>query len=118
MGLVLLAGAMLLLKPPCLILRYTGLYCAGCGTQHMVLALLRGDFADALGQNLYMLVLLPLSCVYIVAELTRYVLGKRPLYRFGAFIPALCVVLIAGLAFTVLRNLPDLRWLAPSWSAG
>lgn len=117
LALCLGAAAVLLIKPECLILKYTGLYCAGCGTQHMLLALMRGDFRDALGQNLFMLAFLPLLCVYIAAELFRYVLGKRPLYRHRAFIPALCLVLGAALLFTVLRNLPGFQWLAPSWAA-
>lgn len=118
LALCLGAAAILLLKPDCLILKYTGLYCAGCGTQHMALALLRGDFRDALGQNLFMLVFLPLACVYIAVELARYVKGLKPLFRYRAFMPSLCVVLAAGLAFTVLRNLPGFQWLAPSWAAG
>lgn len=118
LALCLGAAAILLLKPDCLILKYTGLYCAGCGTQHMALALLRGDFRDALGQNLFMLVFLPVACVYIAVELARYVKGLKPLFRYRAFMPSLCVVLAAGLAFTVLRNLPGFQWLAPSWAAG
>lgn len=118
LALCLGAAAILLLKPDCLILKYTGLYCAGCGTQHMALALLRGNFRDALGQNLFMLVFLPVACVYIAVELARYVKGLKPLFRYRAFMPSLCVVLAAGLAFTVLRNLPSFQWLAPSWAAG
>lgn len=118
LALCLGAAAILLLKPDCLILKYTGLYCAGCGTQHMALALLRGNFRDALGQNLFMLVFLPVACVYIAVELARYVKGLKPLFRYRAFMPSLCVVLAAGLAFTVLRNLPGFQWLAPSWAAG
>ena len=83
----------------------------------MVLALLRGDLRDALGQNLFMLIFLPGACIYIVVELTRYVLGMRPLYRYRAFCPVLCAVLLLGLLFTVLRNLPGFQWLAPSWAA-
>lgn len=116
LALCLGAAVVLLLRPDCLILKYTGFYCAGCGTQHMALALLRGDFRDALGQNLFMLVFLPLTCVYIVAEAVRYLLGRRPLYRSKAFIPVLCGVIVLATAFTVLRNLPGFQWLAPAWA--
>lgn len=117
LGLCLAAAALLLIRPDCLILKYTGLYCAGCGTQHMAMALLRGDLPGAAGQNLYMLILLPVSGVYLSVELARYVLGKKPLFRSRAFIPALCAVLGAGLVFTLLRNLPGWEWLAPAWAA-
>ena len=116
LALCLGAVAVLLLRPDCLILKYTGFYCAGCGTQHMALALLRGDFRDALGQNLFMLVFLPLTCVYIVIEAARYLLGRRPLYRSKAFVPVLCGALVLATAFTVLRNLPGFQWLAPAWA--
>lgn len=118
LALLLCAGAILLLRPRCLILEFTGFYCAGCGTQHMLLALLRGDLSGALRENLFMLVLLPGAGVYIIAELVRYVLGRRPLYRFRAFIPLLLAVLGLGVVFTVLRNLPGFQWLAPGWAAG
>ncbi|WP_304431931.1 DUF2752 domain-containing protein [Acutalibacter muris] len=116
LALCLGAAAILLLRPECLILKYTGLYCAGCGTQRMVAALLRGDFRGALGQNLFMLAFLPGAGIYIVVELLRFTQGKRPLYRSKAFIPALCAALGLSLMFTVLRNLPGFQWLAPSWA--
>ena len=116
LALGLVAAAILALRPPCLILKLTGFYCAGCGTQHMALALLRGDLREAAGQNLFMLLLLPVSGAYVLAEGIRYVLGKRPLFRSRAFVPALCAALFAALAFTVLRNLPGFQWLAPSWA--
>ena len=83
----------------------------------LLLCRLRGDLRDALGQNLFMLIFLPGACIYIVVELTRYVLGMRPLYRYRAFCPVLCAILLLGLLFTVLRNLPGFQWLAPSWAA-
>lgn len=117
LALCLGAGAMLLLRPECLILKYTGFYCAGCGTQHMLLALLRGDLREAAGQNLFMLVFLPLAAAYLAAEAVRYVRGRKPLFRYRAFLPAVCVVLGLAAAFTVLRNLPGFQWLAPAWAA-
>lgn len=116
LALGLIAAAILALRPPCLILKYTGFYCAGCGTQRMVLALLRGDLREAAGQNLFMLVLLPAFGVYVLAEGIRYILGRRPLFRSKAFVPVLCAALFAALVFTVLRNLPGFQWLAPSWA--
>lgn len=108
------AAALLLLRPPCLILEYTGFYCAGCGTQRMVLALLRGDLKSAMGLNLFMLAVLPIAGVYAVAEALRYVRGKKLLCRSRGFPPALLAVLVAAAVFTVLRNLPEFRWLAPA----
>ena len=118
MALALAGSAILLLRPECLILKYTGFYCAGCGTQHMVWALLRGDLSGAVYENIFMMIFLPAALLYAGAELVRYVQGKPLLYRRKAVLTALCLLLIAGMLFTVLRNLPDFQWLAPAWAAG
>ena len=114
LALALACGALLLLRPPCLILKYTGFYCAGCGTQRMVWALLRGDLAGAARQNIFMLIFLPASAIYIVVEAVLYVKGKPLLSRSKAFPAAAALVLAAAMVFTVLRNLPGFQWLAPA----
>lgn len=108
------AAALLLLRPPCLILEYTGFYCAGCGTQRMVLALLRGDLKSAAGLNIFMLAALPAAGIYAAIEAVRYVRGERLLCRAKGFVPVLLGVLAAAAVFTLLRNQPGLRWLAPA----
>lgn len=113
LALALAGGAILLLHPPCLILKYSGFYCTGCGTQRMVWALLRGDFPGAARQNLFMLVFLPIFSFYMVAEALRYVKGRPLLLRSKGFPAAACLVLAAAGVFTVLRNLPSFSWLAP-----
>lgn len=112
-GLALLGVLILIFSPHCLILESTGYYCAGCGTQRMVRALLRGDLAGAARQNLLMLIGLPLCGLYLLAEAVRYVRGKRPLCRSRAFLPVAAGALALAGVFTVLRNLPGFQWLAP-----
>lgn len=117
-GAVLLAlfAALLLvlfLHPPCLILQYTGFYCAGCGGQRMIFALLRGDLAGAFRHNPFLFCLLPLAAGYGVIEAARYIKEKRPLYKDRRFIWILLAVLAAALLFTVLRNLPGFACLGP-----
>ncbi len=117
LALLLAGGGVLLLRPDCLILQYTGLYCTGCGVQHMALALLRGDLGEAARQNLFMLLLLPVCLLYVAAEVSRYIQGKPLLCRKKWFIPVLCGLLVLAIVFTVLRNLPGFRWLAPAWAS-
>lgn len=112
-GLALLGVLILFFSPHCLILEFTGYYCAGCGVQRMVRALLRGDLAGAARQNLLMLAGLPLCALYLLAEAVRYVRGKPLLCRSRAFLPVAAGVLALAGAFTVLRNLPGFQWLAP-----
>lgn len=114
-----LGGVVLLwLRPDCLILKHTGFFCTGCGVQHMVLALLRGDLAGAAAENLFMLLALPAAASYFLWEAVRYIQAKQPLYRMRGFLPVLCFVLALAAAFTLLRNLPGFSWLAPAWAAG
>lgn len=101
------------LRPPCLILETTGYYCAGCGGQRMISALLQGDFSGAFRQNPFLFVFLPAAAVYLVAEAVRYVQEKIPLCRSKRFIPLLLAVLTLALLFTILRNLPGFGFLGP-----
>ena len=114
LGLGACAALLLWLRPPCLILKCTGCYCAGCGTQRMVLALLRGDLRSAAELNLFMLAVLPIAGVYVLAEAARFVRGQTLLCKKRGSMPVLLGVLAAAAVFTVLRNLPQFRWLAPS----
>ena len=113
LALLLLGLLIYALRPPCLILQSTGRYCAACGTQRMLAALLQGDFPGAFRQNPLMLFLLPLAGGCAVAEAVRYVRKKRPLWKSRAFVPALLALLFLALLFTVLRNLPAFSFLAP-----
>lgn len=117
-GAVLLAAGcacagIYLLRPPCLILEHTGFYCAGCGTQRMLTALLRGDIPGAFSHNPFMFLCLPLAVLYVLWEASRYVRGRGPLWQTkGARIAALAVLALA-LAFTAVRNLPGVTVLGP-----
>ncbi len=112
-GLALCGAAVYLLRPPCLILQHTGLYCAGCGTQRMVTALLQGDIPRAFSHNPFMFLALPLGAIYALWEGWRYGFGKPPLYkRKGTRLAFLGVLLLAA-AFTLLRNLPGFSLLGP-----
>lgn len=112
-GLALGAGGVYLLRPPCLILQHTGWYCAGCGTQRMVAAALRGDWAAAFRHNPFMFLLLPLTGAYALWEAWRYAHGESPLYKKKGAPYVLTAVLFLGAAFMVLRNLPGAALLGP-----
>lgn len=114
--LCLIGGAALVLfvwQPPCLILEKTGFYCAGCGTQRMVLDLLHLDVVGAFRQNPLMFFLLPAATAYAAVESVRYVTQKRPLWKCRRFPAAVVVVLAVAALFTVLRNLPGFGFLGP-----
>ncbi len=112
-GLAAALGLLLLLRPPCWILRATGLYCAGCGGSRMLAELLRGETAHAFRQNPFLFAALPAAAVYLAAEAVRYVAGKRPFWERKWAQAFLVLLLIAAVGFTVLRNLPGFECLRP-----
>ncbi len=114
-ALALAAGAvlLLLLRPPCLILESTGYYCGACGVTRLVEELLQGHVEAAFRQNVYMFFVLPLAALWLVGEAACYLGGRRPLWKRRWMQALLVCVAAAGVAFTVLRNLPGLECLQP-----
>ena len=108
-----LAALLLLLRPPCLILESTGYYCGACGVTRLVEELLQGHVEAAFRQNVYMFFVLPLAALWLVGEAVCYLTGRRPLWKRRWMQALLVCVAAAGVAFTVLRNLPGLECLQP-----
>ena len=108
-----LAALLLLLRPPCLILESTGYYCGACGVTRLVEELLQGHVEAAFRQNVYMFFVLPLAALWLVGEAACYLGGRRPLWKRRWMQALLVCVAAAGVAFTVLRNLPGLECLQP-----
>ena len=69
------------LRPPCLILKSTGLYCGACGFTRMVEELLQGNVGAAFRQNPYMFALLPLAGAYLAGEAACYLRQRPPLWK-------------------------------------
>lgn len=97
--------------PVCPTRALLGIDCPACGTLRGLHAVSRGQLARALDHNVLLLLALPIG-VAVWLQWVRSALGRpvRPVTLPGWAIPCLLVV---GVAFTMLRNLPDgqLRWL-------
>jgi hypothetical protein len=97
--------------PVCPMLRYTGLYCPGCGGLRSAHAFVHGDFATALTDNALAvagyLLFAAVWTVWVVrvarGRPVRVELGNVQLWAAGVLL----------LAFTVVRNLPSGGWLHP-----
>ena len=92
------------LLPPCLLHRFTGLYCPGCGSTRAIYELAHGHLGAAFRLNPLLLVLPPILGLWLVR--TQGVVVKP------VWIWTLLAVMIV---FGVLRNLPwpPFVWLAP-----
>lgn len=98
--------------PVCPLLRFTGIYCPGCGGLRCAHAVVHGDLAEALHDNAFAVALFAGFAVFWVWSLVRAV-RRRPVA--GPPLRAWHWWAIGGavLAFTVVRNLPFGAALAP-----
>lgn len=86
------------LFPPCPFKLLTGLNCPACGGLRMTHDLLHGDLAGAVVDNVFLLIGLPALALWVLWRIRQ---GQR------AFtLPAIVVVSVVAIAWTVLRNLP------------
>lgn len=86
------------LFPPCPFKLLTGWNCPACGGLRMTHDLLHGDLGAAVVDNVFLLAGLPLLAIWVLWRLKQ---GRRvfPL-------PAIVVIVVAAVSWTVLRNLP------------
>lgn len=87
----------------------TGLYCPGCGGLRMTHDLLHGDVAAAVADNVFLLVGLPMLALWLVV---RWRAGRPLMPK-----PAVATVIVAAVAWTVIRNMPGFP-LVPTLIAG
>lgn len=76
----------------------TGLNCPACGGLRMTHDLLHGDLAAAVVDNLYLLAGLPLLLAWLLLRWRQH----KPLMN----TPAVIVIIVSALTWTVVRNLP------------
>jgi hypothetical protein len=97
--------------PVCPLLKYTGVYCPGCGGLRSAYAIAHGDFGAALGLNALAVAGYVAFAVFWVVWASRTARGRpfevplKPAYVWG--------VAAIVIAFTLVRNLPFGAVLAP-----
>ena len=86
------------LFPPCPFKLLTGWNCPACGGLRMTHDLLHGNLAGAVVDNVFLLIGLPALALWVLWRIKQ---GQR------AFtLPAIVVVAVAAIAWTVVRNMP------------
>ena len=93
------------LFPLCPIRALTGYYCPGCGMTRALHQLLHGHIASALAYNPLIAVIVPLGMYWLLSEVAMLA-WNRELPRPRPTPRLLCSILVAMLAFGVLRNIP------------
>jgi hypothetical protein len=92
--------------PRCPFQQATGLFCPGCGSQRAIHALTHFDFPRALSFNALAVLALPVLAIAFV----RWARG-RDAFVVRPWMPRALLLLVVG--FTIARNLPFGRALAP-----
>lgn len=90
----------------CFLNAHTGYYCMTCGGTRAFYSLLHWRIADAFTYNPFViLVLLPFSC-FLWIQSAFYVYAGWSL-SLKNNLKIICIILIAGLTFAFLRNIPS-----------
>ena len=97
--------------PVCPMLRFTGLYCPGCGGLRCAHALAHGDLPAALSANVLGVAAIAAFAAYWIFWVVRSARGRSVAVRVRN--RDLWWIGVLAIAFTVVRNLPLGAALAP-----
>lgn len=96
---------------PCLIRKYTHLYCPGCGITRMFISLFSLNFYQAFRYNPLVFTYLLLYIIYTLINVIRVYLKKAKIsLNNGIYI----ILIVVAIAFGILRNIPEFSYLAPT----
>ena len=110
-GLIGLLALLELIHYECPVLHYFHIYCAGCGSTRMIIALLHLDIYQAFRYNPFMFILLVIIGIYVVIAGIYYL--KNKIVIIPSMYTGILIVVLAFI-FMVLRNLPMFSYLIPT----
>jgi hypothetical protein len=92
--------------PQCPFHKFTGFDCPGCGSQRALHALLHGNFREAAGYNLLMIISIPFLSVHFFYKLKSFFLKKE--IRWGVIYHPLTprIIFVVVIVFWITRNIP------------
>jgi hypothetical protein len=92
--------------PGCLLHKWTGLHCPGCGMTRATYASLHGRWGDAFRLNPLLMLLLPILMVGLLLELIGWLRGRPLPWRMTIGPKTACCLIVLMLVYGVLRNIP------------
>jgi hypothetical protein len=95
---------------PCIINEITGFYCPGCGITRMCLSLLKGEIYQAFRYNPIIFIDVPIIIISLFLE--KCFKNVKNINKITNVI--FIILLIITIIFGVLRNIPQLSFLAPT----
>ncbi|MFV0342207.1 MAG: DUF2752 domain-containing protein [Anaerocolumna sp.] len=97
---------------PCFFRLATGLYCPGCGSTRMSIAIIEGQFLKAFRSNEALFLLLPFLAYILVRYLVMYIKGSKAVHTKVEKI-MIGVMLVVLVVFGIVRNIPYFFNLRP-----
>lgn len=91
---------------PCILYKFTGLYCPTCGITRAIKALIHLDIYKAFRYNMLIVILIPFIGIYLIYKLVYKGTWKVPNYIWG-------LLILVAILFGILRNIPYSSFLAP-----
>ncbi len=101
------------LSIPCLFHKITGLYCPGCGTTRLIIALIEGHIEEAYNYNRLVFILLPFIISYYIYYSYLYIYNKKD--NIICKIPNIYIyiLILIVLLFGIVRNIDTFSYLKP-----
>ena len=97
----------------CVVNKFTGLYCAGCGMTRALYSLIQLDFYQAFRYNVLSIVLLPIIVLYVLFEIYAKIFDKTNIMnRMPSWIWYTIAVIVV--VFGIVRNIECFSWLKPT----
>jgi len=97
----------------CVVNKFTGLYCAGCGMTRALYSLIQLDFYQAFRYNVLSIVLLPIIVLYVLFEIYARIFDKTNIMnRIPTWIWYTIAVVV--IVFGIVRNIECFSWLKPT----
>jgi len=97
----------------CIVNKFTGLYCAGCGMTRALYSLIQLDFYQAFRYNVLSIVLLPILVLYVLFEIYARIFDKTNIMnRIPTWIWYTIAVVV--IVFGIVRNIECFSWLKPT----
>ena len=97
----------------CVVNKFTGLYCSGCGMTRAVYSLIQLDFYQAFRYNVLSIVLLPIIVLYVLFEMYAKLFDKNNIMnRMPGWIWYTIAVIVV--VFGIIRNFECFSWLKPT----
>jgi hypothetical protein len=98
---------------PCVFQKLPGLACPGCGITSMINGLAHFNFKTAISENYVISAMIP---IYATVYGVRLIFKPRCLQNSGwLFNTIVSVTLIALIVFGIVRNLPGMEFLLPTY---